>query len=130
VTDKSTAETVAIIGAGIGGLYLVAELGMAGFNLRLHDIDESRLSEIRAHGVVRTGQRSSASWTRGSVSPGARCDGLSIWAFFYVWADRLASSTPRSGYAGQEETEDRQSPSSFAQSGVSESKSLILNSMY
>jgi opine dehydrogenase len=52
VTDKSTAETVAIIGAGIGGLYLVAELGMAGFNLRLHDIDESRLSEIRARGGV------------------------------------------------------------------------------
>ncbi|MGA7261970.1 MAG: hypothetical protein WA709_02510 [Stellaceae bacterium] len=26
----STAETVAIIGAGIGGLYLVAELGMTG----------------------------------------------------------------------------------------------------
>jgi opine dehydrogenase len=50
VADKSTATTVAIIGAGIGGLYLVAELGIAGFKLRLHDIDDARLSEIRAHG--------------------------------------------------------------------------------
>jgi hypothetical protein len=31
VTDRSTVETVAIIGAGIGGLYLAAELGVAGF---------------------------------------------------------------------------------------------------
>jgi opine dehydrogenase len=52
VTDRSTVETVAIIGAGIGGLYLVGELGVAGFKLRLHDIDDSRLSEIRARGGV------------------------------------------------------------------------------
>ncbi|MBV9374850.1 MAG: NAD/NADP octopine/nopaline dehydrogenase family protein [Alphaproteobacteria bacterium] len=49
---KGSAETVAIIGAGIGGVYLVAELGTAGFKLRLHDIDDSKLSEIRAHGGV------------------------------------------------------------------------------
>jgi opine dehydrogenase len=52
VTNRSTAATVAIIGAGIGGCYLVAELGIAGFRLRLHDIDDSRLSEIRARGGV------------------------------------------------------------------------------
>jgi 2-polyprenyl-6-methoxyphenol hydroxylase-like FAD-dependent oxidoreductase len=52
VTDKSITETVTIIGAGIGGLYLVAELGTAGFKLRLHDIDDSRLSEIQARGGV------------------------------------------------------------------------------
>ena len=52
MTDRSTAETVAIIGAGIGGLYLIAELGVAGFKLRLHDIDDSKLSEIRARGGV------------------------------------------------------------------------------
>jgi threonine dehydrogenase-like Zn-dependent dehydrogenase len=52
VTDRSTAATVAIIGAGSGGFYLVAELGIAGFKLRLHDIDDSRLSEIRARGGV------------------------------------------------------------------------------
>ena len=50
--NKTTAETVAVIGAGIGGLYLVAELGAAGFKLRLHDIDDSRLSKIRARGGV------------------------------------------------------------------------------
>jgi hypothetical protein len=49
--DRSTAQTVAIIGAGIGGCYLVGELG-AGFKLRLHDIDASKLSEIRARGGV------------------------------------------------------------------------------
>ncbi len=52
MTNKTTQETVAIIGAGIGGLYLVAELGIAGFKLRLHDIDDSRLSEIRTRGGV------------------------------------------------------------------------------
>src|ERR1700746_1643449 len=52
VTDRSAAETVTIIGVGIGGLYLLAELGVAGFKLRLHDIDDSKLSEIRARGGV------------------------------------------------------------------------------
>jgi opine dehydrogenase len=50
--DRSTAEKVAIIGAGIGGCYLVAELGIAGFTPRLHDIDDSKLAEIRARGGI------------------------------------------------------------------------------
>jgi opine dehydrogenase len=45
-------STVAIIGAGIGGVYLVAELGRAGHRLRLHDLVDSRLADIRAHGGV------------------------------------------------------------------------------
>ncbi len=45
-------STVAIIGAGIGGVYLVAELGLAGHRLRLHDLDDTRLAEIRARGGV------------------------------------------------------------------------------
>ena len=45
-------STVAIIGAGIGGVYLVAELGLAGHRLRLHDLDDTPLAEIRAHGGV------------------------------------------------------------------------------
>ena len=45
-------ETVAIIGAGFGGIYLAAELGIAGFKLRLHDIDDARLADIRAFGGV------------------------------------------------------------------------------
>ena len=39
MTERCT-KTVTIIGAGIGGLYLIAELGVAGFRLRLHDIDD------------------------------------------------------------------------------------------
>ena len=44
--------TVAIIGAGIGGVYLVAEMGLAGHRLRLHDLDDTRLADIRARGGV------------------------------------------------------------------------------
>src|SRR6202040_1374711 len=44
--------TVAIIGAGIGGVYLAAELGMLGCKLRLHDLDDSRLAAIRARGGI------------------------------------------------------------------------------
>src|SRR5258707_14712324 len=39
VTDRSPAETVAIIGPRSGGCYLVAELGKAVFKQGLHDID-------------------------------------------------------------------------------------------
>jgi opine dehydrogenase len=42
--------TVAIIGAGIGGIYLAAELGRRGCRLRLHDIDDTRLLPIRERG--------------------------------------------------------------------------------
>ena len=46
MTGRDTAQTVAIIGAGIGGIYLAAELGIAGYKLRLHDVDDARLSDI------------------------------------------------------------------------------------
>src|SRR5215813_7206914 len=43
--------TVAIIGAGIGGLYLICELGiLGGCELRLHDIDASKLADITKSG--------------------------------------------------------------------------------
>jgi len=42
--------TVAIVGAGIGGVYLAADLGLRGSKIRLHDRDDSRLAEIRARG--------------------------------------------------------------------------------
>ena len=42
--------TVAIIGAGTGGIYLAAELGTLGCPLRLTDHDDSRLNPIRARG--------------------------------------------------------------------------------
>jgi opine dehydrogenase len=52
VADNDAVETVAIIGAGIGGIYLAAELGIAGYNLRLHDLDDARLADIRAFGGI------------------------------------------------------------------------------
>lgn len=52
MAGKDTVETVAIIGAGIGGIYLAAELGVAGFKLRLHDIDDAKLADIRAFGGI------------------------------------------------------------------------------
>jgi opine dehydrogenase len=45
-----TETTVAIVGAGIGGVYLAAVLGCLGCRLRLTDIDDGRLSPIRARG--------------------------------------------------------------------------------
>jgi 2-polyprenyl-6-methoxyphenol hydroxylase-like FAD-dependent oxidoreductase len=50
MAGEDKVETVAIIGAGIGGIYLAARLGVAGFKLRLHDIDDTRLADIRAFG--------------------------------------------------------------------------------
>jgi opine dehydrogenase len=44
--------TVAVIGAGIGGVYLAAELGLLGCKLRLHDRDDFRLADIRARGGI------------------------------------------------------------------------------
>jgi opine dehydrogenase len=52
VGDNDAVETVAIIGAGIGGIYLAAELGIAGYKLRLHDLDDARLADIRAFGGI------------------------------------------------------------------------------
>ena len=42
--------TVAIIGAGLGGIALLANLGLAGYRLRLHDRDEARITKIRERG--------------------------------------------------------------------------------
>ena len=80
MTDRGTAETVAIIGAGIGGAYLVAELGIAGFKLRLHDIDDSRLSEIRARGGVDVeGERGGfAAVERATSDLGSAVDGADV----------------------------------------------------
>ena len=50
----SEAKTIAIIGAGIGGFLLVAHLGSAGHKVRLHDIDDAKLADLRARGGVET----------------------------------------------------------------------------
>src|SRR5437879_4438160 len=72
--------TVAIIGAGIGGVYLAAELGMLGCKLRLHDLDDSRLADIRAHGGIDVDGRDSgfAAIERVTTDPVAAIDGSDI----------------------------------------------------
>jgi opine dehydrogenase len=42
--------TVAIIGAGLGGIALAANLGLQGYRLRLHDRDDARLAKVRERG--------------------------------------------------------------------------------
>lgn len=49
---RADAETCAVIGAGLGGVALVANLGLLGYRLRLHDLDESRLTALRRRGGV------------------------------------------------------------------------------
>jgi opine dehydrogenase len=52
VADSGKAPTVAIVGAGNGGLYLAAALGLTGCRLRLHDIDDGKLVALRARGGI------------------------------------------------------------------------------
>src|SRR5262245_39946834 len=42
--------TVTIIGAGLGGIALVANLGLLGYRVRLHDRDEARITRVRERG--------------------------------------------------------------------------------
>jgi opine dehydrogenase len=42
--------TITIIGAGLGGIALVANLGLAGYRLRLHDRDAARIAKVRDRG--------------------------------------------------------------------------------
>ena len=45
-------ETVTIIGAGSGGFGLITNLGCAGYRVRLHDLDDTKLAAIRERGGV------------------------------------------------------------------------------
>lgn len=78
--EISEAATVAIIGAGIGGVYLAAQLGVAGFPVRLHDIDDSRLADIRAAGGIDVeGEIAGfAAVERATADPAAAIDGADI----------------------------------------------------
>jgi opine dehydrogenase len=75
-----TDTTVAIVGAGIGGVYLVAELGLLGCRLRLHDRDDAKLAEIRARGGIEVeGERGGfAAIERITTDPAAAVDGADI----------------------------------------------------
>jgi hypothetical protein len=50
MNQPATATTVTIIGAGLGGIALVANLGLLGYRLRLHDRDEARIARVRERG--------------------------------------------------------------------------------
>jgi len=78
-----TQTTVAIVGAGIGGVYLAAELGLKGCKLRLHDRDQSKLAEIRARGGIEVeGERSSfAPIELVTTDPAMAADGADIVVF-------------------------------------------------
>lgn len=46
----NNSKTIGVIGAGIGGLFAVAYLGAVGHKMRLHDIDEAKLADVKAAG--------------------------------------------------------------------------------
>jgi opine dehydrogenase len=75
-----TDTTVAIIGAGIGGIYLAAELGRHGVRLRLHDLDDSRLAPIRQRGGldVEGDHAGFAAIERVTTDPAAAVEGADI----------------------------------------------------
>ena len=73
--------TVAIVGAGIGGVYLAAHLGQRGARLRLTDLDDSRLADIRARGgldVEADGKTSFSEIERATVNLGHAVDGADV----------------------------------------------------
>lgn len=45
-------RTVAIVGMGTGGFYCAGLLGIAGFKIRIHDINEAKLKEIKNRGGI------------------------------------------------------------------------------
>src|SRR4029450_3312184 len=49
-SQPASVSTVTIIGAGLGGIALVANLGLRGYRLRLHDRDPARIAKVRERG--------------------------------------------------------------------------------
>jgi opine dehydrogenase len=72
------ATTVAIVGAGIGGIYLAAELGTLGHALRLMDRDESRLAAIRVRGGLDVTPGGFAAIERVTTDHAAAVDGADV----------------------------------------------------
>jgi opine dehydrogenase len=72
--------TVAIVGAGIGGIYLAAALSRLGVRLRLHDVDDSRLQPIREKGGldVEGEDAGFAAVERVTTDPAAAVEGADI----------------------------------------------------
>jgi len=73
--------TVAIVGAGVGGVYLAAHLGRLGAKLRLTDLDDGRLADIRARGgldVEADGKTTFSAIERVTTDLAAAVDGADI----------------------------------------------------
>lgn len=51
---SSEMKSIAVIGAGSGGFMLVGYLGSAGHRMRLHDVDDSKLADLRTRGSIET----------------------------------------------------------------------------
>ena len=58
----ATPQTIGIIGTGPGGLRLAAHLGLAGNRVRLNDIDDAKLSALRASGGVHVEHLDGSPW--------------------------------------------------------------------
>lgn len=50
--NQGDVSTITMIGAGSGGFGLLTNLGIAGYRVRLHDLDDQRLSAIRERGGI------------------------------------------------------------------------------
>lgn len=70
--------TVAIIGAGIGGIYLAAELGTLGCRLRLTDRDDTRLAAVRARGGLDVEPGGFVAIERASTNLSSAIDGAEV----------------------------------------------------
>jgi opine dehydrogenase len=52
MTTAGERGTCVVVGAGLGGVAVCANLGLAGYRMRLHDLDGGRLTELRARGGI------------------------------------------------------------------------------
>src|SRR6266852_1891703 len=52
VSPPERETTCAVIGAGLGGCALVASMALSGYRMRLHDLNDARLVEIRDRGGI------------------------------------------------------------------------------
>jgi opine dehydrogenase len=77
LTDNSS-TTIAIIGAGMGGVYLLAFLGLAGYTVRLHDIDDAKLANVREAGGVKVEGRGFSPAAMVSTDLKASVDGAAV----------------------------------------------------
>src|SRR5712692_3144433 len=50
MTTEEPGATCAVIGAGLGGVALVANMALRGYRMRLHDVNGARLTALRERG--------------------------------------------------------------------------------